>query len=203
MLKLKTLTHPATAKWHAGDVFQLVLSNGISEMGVNDKNFQVYPNPMQGQAEISFYAKQAGNARLTINDISGKEILKSENKLLQGIQKYQLNGLNQGVYFINISGDGYFLHYKTNKPKHYAQSSKTKNILETKNRKLLLVHLKSTNATITIPYITGDNLRFTGYAGSLTAIKDDVPSSTKTITYYFTTVPTVFNPTTGKNMDGS
>ncbi|MFZ4414071.1 MAG: hypothetical protein ACOYOV_13390, partial [Bacteroidales bacterium] len=53
-VRVENLTHPASAKWHTGDVFHLILSNGISEMGINDKTLQVYPNPMQGQAEISF-----------------------------------------------------------------------------------------------------------------------------------------------------
>ena len=29
-VKVENLTHPATAKWHSGDIFQLVLSNGTA-----------------------------------------------------------------------------------------------------------------------------------------------------------------------------
>ena len=58
-VKVENLTHPATVKWHAGDVLQLIFNTGINDLGINNENLKVYPNPMQGQAEISFYAKQA------------------------------------------------------------------------------------------------------------------------------------------------
>ncbi|MFZ4740257.1 MAG: T9SS type A sorting domain-containing protein [Bacteroidales bacterium] len=187
-VKIENLTHTATKTWHAGDLLQLQLSNSIKEMVVNDENFQVYPNPMQGQVEISFYAKQAGNARLTINDISGKEILNTENKLLQGIQKYQLNGLNQGVYFINISGDGYLYTSKLISRNTASSHAKIRYIGAEKPEANNST-LKSTNITITMPFYAGDNFRFTGYAGSLTSVVNDVPTGSKTISFVFSVPP--------------
>ena len=185
-VKVENLTHTATAKWHAGDVLQLVLPNGINDLGVTDQSLQVYPNPMQGQAEISFYAKQAGNARLSIYDIAGKEVLQTENKLMQGTQKYQLAGLKQDIYFINISGDGYFYTAKLISQNTTASQAKIKYIGNQKPETIVST-LKSTNAIITMPYTTGDNLRFTGYAGSFTIILNDVPMGSKTISFAFTT----------------
>ncbi len=192
-VKVENLTHPVMVKWHAGDVLQLVLSNGIKEMDINYQDLHVYPNPMQGQTEISFYAKQAGNARLTINDISGKELLKAENKLLQGIQKYQLAGLKQGIYFINISGEGYFYTSKLISQNSTTSKAKIKYIGNEKPE-AVNSNLKSTKTTVTMAYTTGDNLRFTGYAGNLTVIVNDVPNSSKTITFTATAITTVLIP---------
>ena len=190
-VKVENLTQVTTVTWHASDVLQLVLTNGINEVGVNEENLQVFPNPMQGQAEISFYAKQTGNATISIYDIAGKEVLQIEEKLLQGTQKYQLTGLKQGIYFINISGNGYFYTAKLISQNATTGEAKIKYIASEKSETVTNT-LKSTKATITMLYTTGDNLRFTGYAGSLTAIVNDVPTSSKTITFTFVALlPTV------------
>ena len=194
-VKVENLTHPASVKWHAGDVLQLQLSNGINEIDVNNDNLQVYPNPMQGQAEISFYAKQAGNAMLSIYDIAGKEVLQSWNKVLQGIHKFQLTGLKIGMYFINISGEGYFYTAKLKSQNTIPNEAKIKYIGSEKPE-VALTTLKSTKTTITMVYTTGDNLRFIGYSGSYINILNDVPTSSKTITFAFssTGITTVLIP---------
>ena len=191
-VKVENLTHTATVKWHAGDIFHLVLSNGINDFDVS-KNLKVYPNPMQGQAEISFYAKQTGNAKLSIYDIAGKEVLKTEDKLLQGTHKYQLTGLKQGMYFINISGYGYFYTAKLISQNATYSEAKIKYIGNEKSETAMSTQ-KSTKAIINMAYIIGDSIRFTGYTGSLTAIVNDVPTSSKTITFAFTGVNTVLIP---------
>ena len=199
-VKVENLTHTAIATWHASDVFQLQLSNGINEMDVNNDNLQVYPNPMQGQAEISFYAKQAGKATLSIYDIAGKEVLQTESKLLQGIQKYQLAGLKQGMYFINISSDSYFYTAKLISQNAAASKTIIKYIGNEKPEVAAFSTLKNTKATVTMAYYTGDNLRFTGYAGTHSAIVNDVPTASKTITFAFMTT---ICPQTATDIDGN
>ncbi|MEI6696608.1 MAG: SUMF1/EgtB/PvdO family nonheme iron enzyme [Bacteroidota bacterium] len=184
-VKVENFTHPATVKWHSGDVLQLQLSNGINEIGINNQSLQICPNPMQGQSEIYFYAEQAGNAILSIYDIAGKEVLQTESKLLQGMQKYLLTGLKQGLYFVNICGDGYFYSAKLISLNTTASESKIK-YLGSEKQEVANITLKNTNATITMPYTIGDNLRFIGYKGSFTSILNDVPTASKTITFAFT-----------------
>ncbi|MFZ4414511.1 MAG: FISUMP domain-containing protein, partial [Bacteroidales bacterium] len=133
----------------------------------------------------SFYAKKAGNVRLTINDISGKKILNTENKLLQGIQKYQLKGLNQGVYFVNISGDSYF--YTAKLISLYASHNEaTIEYKGSENSTTTLNKLKSTTATVNMTYTSGDRLLFKGISGNYSCIITDIPTVSKTITFNFT-----------------
>ncbi|MCX6232105.1 MAG: T9SS type A sorting domain-containing protein [Bacteroidetes bacterium] len=198
-VKVENLTHPATATWHAGDVFQLVLGTGINEVRINDDNLIVFPNPMQGQAEISFYARQTGNACLSIYDIAGKEVLQTENKLMQGTQKYQLTGLKQGMYFIHISGNGYFYTAKLISQNTTASETIIK-YLGSEKPEVALTGLKSTSATVTMPHTTGDNLRFNGYAANHSAIVNDVPTGSKTITFAFTSTKC---PPTLTDIDGN
>ena len=189
-VKVENLTQSTTVKWHDGDILQLVLPNGINEIGTNDQNLKVFPNPMQGQAEISFYAKQTGNAIISIYDIAGKEVLQIEDKLLQGNQKYQLTGLKQGVYFINISGENYLYNSKLISQNTNENTAKIK-FIGSEKQEVIISKLKSTKATITMNYTTGNSLRFTGYSGTYSTIVNDVPTSSKTIIFNFSTSFTV------------
>ncbi len=195
-VKVENLTHPATKTWHVGDVLQLQVSTGMNETESNNENLKVFPNPMQGQVEISFYAKHAGNSTLCIYDIAGKEVLQTERELSQGIQNYQLSGLKQGIYFINISGIGYFYTTKLMSLNAISNATKVK-YLGSEKQEVVLSTLKSSNTTITMSYTTGDNLRFTGYKASLTAIVNDVPTSSKTISFTFVaSLPVVITSST-------
>ncbi|MFZ4413382.1 MAG: SUMF1/EgtB/PvdO family nonheme iron enzyme [Bacteroidales bacterium] len=190
-VKVENLTHPSTVKWYAGDVLQLILSNGINDLNVNEKSIQVFPNPMQGLAEISFYSKKAGHATLNIYDITGKEVLHTDDNLLQGRQKYQLTGLKQGLYLISIRGEGYLYTVKIISQNVESIETKIKKI-GNENPEVVSSNLKSTKATVTMNYTTGDNIRFTGYSGSLISIVNDVPTGSKTISFIFiASLPTV------------
>jgi len=189
-VKVENLTQSTTVKWHSGDVLQLLVSTGINELGTNKENLQVFPNPMQGQAEISFYAKQADNAKILIYDIAGKKVLQTEDKLIQGFQKYKLTDLKQGAYFINISGINYFYSSKLISQNTNSNEVKIK-FISNENPEILTNKYKSSKATVTMNYTTGDNLRFTGYSGTYSAIVNDVPTGSKTITFAFGNTATV------------
>ncbi|MFZ4414747.1 MAG: FISUMP domain-containing protein [Bacteroidales bacterium] len=186
-VKVENITQGTTVKWYAGDVLQLILSNGINNLGANEENFHVFPNPMQGQAEILFYVKQSGNATLSIYNISGKEIVLVNNKFSQGIQKFQLKGLKQGVYFINIRGENYLYTSKLISLSTMQCEVKIVNLnlggskVENNDQ-----HLKSTNTTVDMPYTSGDRLLFKGISSNYSTIVADIPTSSKTIHFNFT-----------------
>ncbi len=184
-VKVENITQGTTVKLHAGDVLQLQLTNSINNFYISKENIQVFPNPMQGQAEISFYAKQAGNATISIYDIAGKEVLQTENKLIQGFQKYKLTDLKQGAYFINISGINYFYSSKLISQNTNSNEVKIK-FISNENPEILITNkYKSSKTTINMNYTIGNSLRFTGYSGTYSDIVNDVPNSSKTITFNF------------------
>ena len=102
-VKVENLTQVTSKTFKGNDTLHLKGTDGISNINANEEIIQVYPNPMQGQSEISFYAKNTGNSQLTIYDISGKEVLQTVGEIFQGIKMYRLTGLRQGVYFVNLS----------------------------------------------------------------------------------------------------
>ena len=75
----------------------------INSIGAN--TVKVYPNPASGRANLELNINQAGNAQLTIFDLSGK-MVRSEilGKLAEGeyVRTLDLQNLPQGMYLINV-----------------------------------------------------------------------------------------------------
>ncbi|MFZ4414196.1 MAG: T9SS type A sorting domain-containing protein [Bacteroidales bacterium] len=185
-VKVENLTQGTSLTLLGTDILHLG-NVGVNDIINNDNKLQITPNPMQGKAELSFYAKKTGNTQLYIYDITGKKTLEFSDKLSQGIQKYNLTGLKQGMYFINISGDNYFYSAKLISL-NTVQNETTLEYLGFEKNADFNYKLKSTNATINMAYTIGDNLRFTAFLNNCSNIITDVPTSSKIITFSFTSI---------------
>lgn len=89
----------------SGDLQQSSLETNIPD--IIKEFIKVYPNPILGDAVLTFYAKEAGFIKVSINDVSGKVITSTISNTVEGIQTYQISGLNQGLYILSITGENY------------------------------------------------------------------------------------------------
>jgi len=184
-VEVKNLTQGTNLTLPGTDTLHLIGTQGIYGLTINNESMRVYPNPMHGQAELSFYAKKAGNTTLIIYDIAGKKVLQTGGDLLQGTHKYQLTGLKQGIYLIKICEDGYVYTAKLISQNTTSGEAKIKYIGNEKSETFTSTR-KRTKASISMAYTTGDSLRFTGYSGNDSTIVLDAPNTSKTITFTFT-----------------
>jgi uncharacterized protein (TIGR02145 family) len=184
-VKVKNLTKGISLSILGSDVLNLQAATGIYKPISNKETILIKPNPMQGQAELSFYAKQPGNTQVVVFDISGKEVIQMSKKLLQGTHQYEIKGLKAGTYVIKINGDSYQYHVKLMSNNNLINQPYIKYLGNIANDNIL----RSTRSIVKMAYTTGDNLRFTGYSGIYTATIDDVPTSSKTITFTFKGLP--------------
>ena len=182
-VKVINLTQNITLTLNGNDIL-LLGDVGINELSSIDNSLQVYPNPMEGQAELLFYAKQTGNTQLVIYDITGKEVLQANDNLLQGIHKYRITGLKQGVYFINIVGENYFYTSKLISLNSFKSTAYLEYISSIK-QDAKINKSKSPNSTVSMPYTIGDRLLFKGISGNYSTVITDIPTSSKTITFNF------------------
>ncbi len=189
-VKVENITQGTSLTIIGADSLHLTGTAGISDLSVNEEDVKIYPNPMQGQAELSFYAKKAGNAQLIIYDISGKELLLISNVFFQGIQMCRITGLKQGIYFVNIIGENYLYTAKLISL-NTAQSEAKIEYLGNKKTDVGINQSKRTKSIVNMAYTTGDTLRFTGFSGIYSAIITDVPTASKTIVFIFTSLPTL------------
>lgn len=191
-VKVENLTKGTSLTLIGTDDLHLKGTTGIYNLFANIETVTVYPSPMQGQSELSFYVKESGFTKIVIFDISGKTVLETSNNLLQGTNKYKIIGLNEGSFVISICGKKF----------HYSLKLISRNKLQPQpeikyigNEKYTVASFKDTKATIDMAFATGDNLRFTGYSGIYNDIKTDVPTSNKTITFNFVDLPEVTTDT--------
>ena len=71
---------------------------------------QNYPNPFNPMCNVQFSMRNAGNVRLVVYDVQGREVQTLVNeKLSAGTYEVKFDGsmLNSGVYFYKLSTDGF------------------------------------------------------------------------------------------------
>jgi len=84
---------------------------GINEVSKGFSNFSLFPNPSEGNIEISYEIKEDGQNRISLFDIHGKllKVLVDE-KNQKGLYKRSFNlketGLERGMYLIRINNAG-------------------------------------------------------------------------------------------------
>jgi hypothetical protein len=83
-------------------------TNVVSKKAENQK-FAVYPNPVNNLLNITYSADNPCNARITINNITGQQIIEREYKISKGESNLNIDvsGLKPGTYFITYSSKNY------------------------------------------------------------------------------------------------
>ena len=184
-VKVYNLTQNTTLSLSGSDILELIVSVGIKEINSTDDNLKIYPNPMQGQAELSFYTKQAGYTQVLISDITGKEVVQINRNSAKGINKYKIADLKQGIYYINIIGVNYLYTAKLISINTNQNETKLE-YLGNDNNKELIPQQKSTNSIFSMNYTIGDLLLFKGYKGNYITNTTYVPNSNTNIDFNFT-----------------
>lgn len=82
-------------------------SIGLEENFTNVSSY-LAPNPTAGESSLTLDSKNLGVANITITDMSGKEICAFDKAISEGSNTIALSseGLNAGVYFVNVSCQG-------------------------------------------------------------------------------------------------
>ena len=77
---------------------------------VTATKISIYPNPAINDVTINWQDEQTGNADVTITDITGREVLKSQLNIStpSGTAPVDIRGLNEGIYFISIKSNSLF-----------------------------------------------------------------------------------------------
>jgi len=187
-VKIENLTQSTSITIDGKDTLHLSGTVGINNLTSSEKKITISPNPMQSESELTFYAKQTGSLQIFIYNISGQKIIETESNVVQGTHKYKISGLAQGTFFVFIKGENY--HYKT-KLISLTNSTQNKTKIEfvsaVENEPIPTPEIKN-RKQISMNYHTGDNLRYVGYSGNFVAVILDVPTSSKLVTFNFTTI---------------
>jgi hypothetical protein len=103
IIKFQTNTANTASGWTINYTTTITgIENNLAEFGAN-----VYPNPFNNDATISYTLKNQTDVKITVTNILGKEIGKFEQSDVQGSHNLQLssiaNNISQGIYFVNLT----------------------------------------------------------------------------------------------------
>jgi Tol biopolymer transport system component len=74
----------------------------------NTVGMNVYPNPANSNATVSFSLNNEADVNINVTDLSGKVVYTNALGTVNGTQSVNVNtdALNSGVYMVNVSVDG-------------------------------------------------------------------------------------------------
>ncbi|MFM2134997.1 MAG: hypothetical protein RL021_397 [Bacteroidota bacterium] len=90
------------------DEFEVIgNSTNVDEVEDVTLGFGLYPNPSQGSTTVQFQLKSPGKIGLTVHDITGRQVLKSEDRLFAP-DNYELplTVSGNGIYLVRLTVDG-------------------------------------------------------------------------------------------------
>lgn len=183
---IENINNGTSANIPGNEAFNLTTgAAGINETkkGITNK-IHVFPNPTRNNSNIIFYSPKNNFVNISINDISGKIILKTKKNIVSGLNQITFTPTSKGIYFINISNDV------------IKQSAKIIS-LESSNRPLSIkfnnisqVFTENKNKdTYDFSFTVGDYIKLTAFysdgSTNYTTIQTDNPSISKTYSFEF------------------
>lgn len=182
-IKVFNLTSGDSVTLNGGDVLHLTALVEIGKLDKNDRYLQLYPNPMESMALLTFFAPVNGVANISIVDLSGKTVYQTGKLLSTGTHSFRVTDIKQGSYLLKVTGKKYNYSTKLVSLNNLHAHANIKYVTAVKNTSEN--QLKSTAATIDMLYKEGDRLLFKSTSGKFTTIVTDMPSGSKTITFNF------------------
>jgi hypothetical protein len=165
-VKVENLTKSKSLNLNGSDTLHLTSTTGVNS--IEDKQsseLKIYPNPMTDNSTLEILPPVAGNAVITVLDMTGKPVAQIQSYLENYLQKFLLSGIKNGFYLINVKGNNYQFSGKLlSNGKSYGtiKIEKINNITQAVDEKAEKADIKGTQATVDMTYSTGDRLKFTG-----------------------------------------
>jgi len=188
-VKVENLTARTSLTVNGSDILRLTGTVGISQFDYEKSSgIKIYPNPMIDNSTVEIYPPVAGVATISVYDMTGKPVAQIQSYLENFRQEFRLSGTKNGFYLINVKGNAYQFSGKllcNGKSNGTISIEKVNTIIQAVDEKISKKYYKGAQATVDMPYSTGDRLEFTGISGIFSTVRTDIPSEDKTITFYF------------------
>jgi uncharacterized protein (TIGR02145 family) len=188
-VKVENLTKSTSLIVNGNDILHLTTATGINSIEDNQSSeLKIYPNPMTDNSTLEILPPVAGNAVITVLDITGKPVAQIQRYLEDYLQKFLLSGIKNGFYLINVNGNNYQYSGKllsNGKSNGTLSIEKVNNSIQSVDEKVEKANSKGTHATVNMTYATGDRLKFTGISGNYSTVITDIPVADKTINFNF------------------
>jgi uncharacterized protein (TIGR02145 family) len=185
-----------TVLYYPDTVLVLDFPTGIQNVEMEDQGFEVfqnYPNPLTDQTTLSLYVTQKDRVTLIVSDIFGREKLKTERMLEEGMHSFRFTPGKENLYFFTAR---YRDHGSSIKIVCAGSCTTGTVSLEYSGSEPFLLQLKVSETTPDFAFTLGDTLLYIGYADTLQSGMLDTPEVSQTYTFQFATnIPCPGTPT--------
>jgi uncharacterized protein (TIGR02145 family) len=190
IVKVENLTKGTSLTLNGSDKLHLTsLTTGINNTEYSQtSDLKIYPNPMSDNATIEINPPFAGDAVISVCEITGKPVAQIQSYLDKGRQEFRFSGINSGLYLIIVKGAGYQLSGKllcNGNSNGRISIEKVSTNIQSVIEKKSLMNVKGTLATVDMEYSTGDRLKLTGSSDKFITIIVDIPTTSKLVTFTF------------------
>jgi uncharacterized protein (TIGR02145 family) len=188
-VKVENLVAGTSISLNGNETLRLTITTDINTIEFKESaGLNIFPNPMTSSSILQIYPPVAGEAIISVFDITGKKLAQVSSYLDNSLQEFRLSGLISGYHIISVEGRTYQL---SGKLISNAQANGTVSIkkvtgnIRLENKKETKTDSKGEPAIIDMEYTDGDRLKFTGISGDYSMILTDIPSGDKIITFDF------------------
>jgi uncharacterized protein (TIGR02145 family) len=189
-VKVQNLTTGVIVDVPAGDVLLLSVITGIPEVNsMKSPGLKVYPNPMTDKSTLEILPLLAGNAIISVCDMTGKVLTQYKGNLENCTQEFILSGMNNGLHIITVQGNGYQFSEKllsNGKSTGKANIVKIRNNTQEVAEKKSIMNSKGVQGNVNMNYTTNELLKYTAVSGNNKTVMTDIPATDKTVTFTFT-----------------
>ena len=188
-VKVENMTKGTSLELNGSDILQLTGSTGIYSADYTEsRRIKIYPNPFYGSLIIEIDPPEAGNATISLYEITGKILSQTSFFLEAKPQDLRIEGLGKGFCLMDIRGKNYNLSGKLmgmGQTVGTISIAKNENNVQPISNKNNNYDHKGTGITVTMNFTAGDRFKFTGISGNYKTVITDIPSSDKTIMFNF------------------
>ncbi|MDD3877966.1 MAG: FISUMP domain-containing protein [Bacteroidales bacterium] len=183
---VENLTQGTSLTLPSNDTLLLYGTAGISLQSENNEALKIYPNPLLEKSNLEFFNESPKLIVVEIFDITSKLIAHCSQQIEQGISVFEISGFASGIYTAKVSCSTWqkaipFISLSKENP-----MPEIKLLSTSLSESSFKLSTKSIMNVVQMPYTVGDQMLFIGFSGLLSEIVYDVPPSSKTIDFEYT-----------------
>jgi uncharacterized protein (TIGR02145 family) len=187
-VKVENMNTGISTTLNGTDILHLSGTTAINDSEISGKKpLVIYPNPVTENATILVSPPKAGDATLSITDLTGKVLTRYQGHLGMDQSEFLLSGLKSGYYVVSLRGADYQCSGKilSNGTKEGELSIDLIREIQTTSVKEGKTGNKGIQATVDMAYSAGQRLKFTAISGNNSTVITNIPLSDKTISFIF------------------
>ncbi len=187
-IQVKNLAQETTLSLNGDDVLHLVKTLGINAIAPKESALKIYPNPMMESTVVEFFHTNTAPVNIEIFNETGVLVVKQSLPIPQGKQRFEISGLNTGIYTVNVqTADLKYIAKLISLGKNTGnvsveyQGSGDGSVSERTS--------ESTKSIIQMQYNDGEMLLFKGFASNFTCVFTLLPIKSQSVDFEFILCP--------------